>query len=143
VPARELPAFDSKLEERFATEFAKLALEWEVIREPEPIALDDGLLFPDFELRRRTTGEHYWLEVVGFWTPEYLAKKLAQLRSARLSKLILCIDVARQCDDAELQALGPVVRFRRTIDVRAVIAIIDPALAALLAERDAAQAVRH
>jgi predicted nuclease of restriction endonuclease-like RecB superfamily len=136
VPARELPAYDSKLEARIAADFAKLALEWEVIREPAPIALDDGLLFPDFELRRRTTGERFWLEVVGFWTPEYLANKLAQLRKAHLSHLILCVDATRQCDDGELEALGLVVRFRRRIDARAVVAIVDPALAVRLAERD-------
>lgn len=136
IPAHDLPKYDSQLEARFAADFGKLALEWEVVREPAPIALEGGLLFPDFELCRRTTGERYWLEVIGFWTPEYLAHKLDQLRRARLSGLILCVDAARQCDAGELDALGSIVRFRRKIDARDVIAIVDPGLAARLAEQD-------
>jgi uncharacterized protein len=125
-PARELPAHDSQVEARFARDFTKLALAWDLIREPAPIAAGDGLCFPDFLLRHRTTGEQYWLEIVGFWTPEYLSKKVAQLRAAGLSRLILCVDESRRCAPGELEALGAVVYFRRRIDPRAVVSIIEP-----------------
>lgn len=123
-PARELPAYDSQLEARFAKDFGKLALDWDVIREPAPIQAGKGLCFPDFLLQQRATGERYWLEIVGFWTPQYLEHKLAQLRAAGLSRLILCVDEARCCAPGELEALGKVVRFRRRIDPQAVLALL-------------------
>jgi predicted nuclease of restriction endonuclease-like RecB superfamily len=137
-PARELPRFDSAVEERFAREFARLAREWDVVRDPQPLPIGRTLFFPDFQLRRRSTGECFWLEIVGYWTPQYLAKKLAQLEQAKLQRLILCIDDSRQCADEELQPLGFVIRYKRSVDVRAVIAVIDPALSRELAEQDVA-----
>lgn len=125
-PARELPAFDSKLEERFAKSFAKLAPAWDVVREPVALAVGESLIFPDFELRHRSTGERWLLEIVGYWTPEYLQRKLAALRVARCDRLIVCIDDERRCSDEPLDLDAHVVRYRRTIDPRAVLAKIDP-----------------
>jgi predicted nuclease of restriction endonuclease-like RecB superfamily len=131
-PARALPSYDSQTEERFAREFERLALDWELQREPEPVAVGAELCFPDFALRRRSTGERYWLEIVGFWTPAYLSKKLAQLREARLERLILCVDESRRCAEGSFDGLGHMVWFRKKVDVLAVLAIIDPELAAQL-----------
>jgi predicted nuclease of restriction endonuclease-like RecB superfamily len=129
APARELPRFDSQVEERFARAFAKLAREWDLIREPKPLPIGDALIFPDFELHHRATGARWLLEIVGYWTPEYIAQKLSQLRAARLERLIVCIDDARACADGGLDAgLGHVLRYRRHVDPRAVIAIVDPLL---------------
>ncbi|MGH7320920.1 MAG: DUF790 family protein, partial [Candidatus Rokuibacteriota bacterium] len=73
--------YDSRLEERFAREFRRLVPEWDVIREPEPIAVDGTLIFPDFALQhRRDPGRRWLLEVMGFWTPDYVARKLALYR---------------------------------------------------------------
>ena len=126
-PARELPPYDSQVEERFARDFGKLALEWDLIREAAPIAAGSGMCFPDFLLRHRTTGEHYWVEIIGFWTPDYLHRKLAQLRAAGLSRLILCVDDSRRCAPGELEGLGAIVYYRRRIDPRSVLAVIEPA----------------
>jgi predicted nuclease of restriction endonuclease-like RecB superfamily len=124
--ARELPAFDSKLEERFARGFARLAPEWDVIREPVAVRVGEHLIFPDFELRHRGTGQSWLLEIAGYWTPEYLRRKLALLEQARIERLILCVDEGRSCADGSLEALGRVVRFQRRLDPRAVLAIVDP-----------------
>jgi predicted nuclease of restriction endonuclease-like RecB superfamily len=134
-PARELPRYDSRVEERFAIEFSRLAREWEVVREPRPIVTGTSLFFPDFQLRRRSTGECYWLEIVGYWTHDYLAKKLAQLEHAQLQRLILCVDEARCCSREQMEALGQVVWYKRRVDVLRVIAIVDPALRFALGER--------
>lgn len=126
TPARELPAYDSRLEERFVRDFGKLALEWDVIREPSPIRVGSSLCFPDFLLRHRTTAEQYWLEIVGYWTPQYLAKKLQRLRAAALPRLIVCVDQSRRCFEGEWHELGAVVWFTRRIDPHAVLALIEP-----------------
>ncbi|HVZ32190.1 MAG TPA: DUF790 family protein, partial [Polyangiaceae bacterium] len=126
APGRELGQFDSKLEERFARSFARLARDWDVVREPHPITVGSRLIFPDFELRQRVTGERWLLEIVGYWTPDYVQRKLAALRQARIERLIVCIDEERCCAHEPLGLDARVVRYRRTVDPRAVLAIIDP-----------------
>lgn len=126
APARELPFCDSQVEERFARAFAKLARDWDVVREPLPIPVGDALMFPDFELHHRGTGERWLLEIVGYWTPDYLARKLERLGKAGIDRLIVCIDDRRCCADGSLDAIGPVVRYRRRVDPVAVLQIVDP-----------------
>lgn len=133
-PARELPPFDSRTEERFAKAFGKLASDWDVVREPVAIEAGGSLIFPDFELRHRPTGERWLLEIVGYWTPEYLQKKLALLRAANIERLILCIDEERCCTEEARDLSGHVVRYRRKVDPRAVLAIVDPSAYAALPE---------
>ena len=117
--------YDSRVEERFAREFRRLAPEWDVVREPEPIAADGRLIFPDFALQLRSNPVRRWLlEIVGFWTPDHVARKLAQYRSARLSNLILCIDEDRNCAEADLPPGALVVRFRRRVDAAAVLRLV-------------------
>jgi predicted nuclease of restriction endonuclease-like RecB superfamily len=124
-PASAPRQYDSRIEERFAREFRRLAPEWDVVREPEPIATDRALIFPDFALQHRSDSGRRWLvEIVGFWTPDYVARKLAQYRRARVSKLILCIDEARNCAEADLPLWALVVRFRRRVDPAAVLRLI-------------------
>lgn len=83
---------------------------------------------------RTKSSVNYWLEIVGYWTPEYLATKLGQLEAAQLQRLILCVDESRQCVGDRLHPLGPAVWYKGKVDVLAVIAIADPALAAALAQ---------
>ena len=74
-PSGEPRRYDSQLEERFARDFARLAAAWEVVREPEPVVVGRGLVFPDFALIHRTRTERRWLlEIVGFWTPDYFVR---------------------------------------------------------------------
>lgn len=80
--------FDSSVESRFYNEFAALVREgqtagWQIEREPEALALPaHNLLFiPDFALQRGDT--RIWLEIIGFWTPEYRARKLEKLEKLK------------------------------------------------------------
>ena len=123
---KRLAEFDSKLEERFVRSFARLTSHWEVLREPTAFVVGSSLIFPDFELRHRVTGASWLLEIVGFWTAEYLEHKLSALRQAGIENLILCIDDARGCSDDELPPSARVVRFRRKVDPHAVLAILEP-----------------
>ena len=125
-PAAAPRRYDSRLEERFAREFRRLAPAWDVIREPEPITAGATLIFPDFALQHRSNPARRWLlEIVGFWTPDYVARKLALYRSAHLSNLILCIDQDRNCAEADFPAGALVVRFRRRVDAAAVLRLVD------------------
>ena len=123
-PATPPALYDSRLEERFAGDIAKLAPDWDLLREPEPLRAAGTLIFPDFLLRHRLQPRRQVLiEIVGFWTPEYLASKLEKLRQTD-TVCLLCVDEDRACATADLADLPPhlpVVRFRRRIDAAAVL----------------------
>ena len=96
-----------------------------MVREPEPLTADSTLIFPDFALQHRADPGRRWLvEIVGFWTPDYVARKLALYRQARVANLILCIDEARNCSEADLPPGALVVRFRRRVDPASVLRAI-------------------
>jgi predicted nuclease of restriction endonuclease-like RecB superfamily len=78
--------------------------------------------FPDFTLRHQG-GFSVLVEVVGFYTPDYLRSKLDALRAAAARPLIACIDESLACADGELA--GAVLRFKRRIDAAALIAIAE------------------
>lgn len=127
LPAAEPRRFDSKLEERFARAFAKAAPAWDLVREPEPLDAGGALIFPDFALQHRQSPARRWLlEVVGFWTRDYLEQKLARLRAAGVANLLLCVDADRNVGPDDLPAGATLIPFRRSIDPAAVLAVIEP-----------------
>jgi len=80
--ARSLPRpynyFDSAVEQKFANRFEQVETGWRLIREPDPLVLSDGRAFiPDFLFEKFE--EKVYLEIVGFWTKDYLEKKLQKL----------------------------------------------------------------
>jgi uncharacterized protein len=119
--------YDSLIEERFARDFAKASLDWDLVREPEPIEARDTLVFPDFAIiHRRDTSKKFLLEIVGFWTPGYLREKLDRLcHIPSDTPLILCINRALNCGDSELPAHARIVWFQKKIDPAAVLTILD------------------
>jgi uncharacterized protein len=120
-PAEEPKAYDSKVEERFARDMKRAAPDWDLVREPEPVQAGRTLIFPDFLLRHRLCPQRsFFVEILGFWSAEYLARKLALLHEAGLHNLVLCIDEARGDDLALPDAR--IVRFRRRVDPRLVLA---------------------
>ena len=123
-PASTPKPFDSKLEARFARDLKKAAPDWDLVREPEPVRAGGTIIFPDFLLRHRfDSSRQFLVEVIGFWTPEYLQRKLSLLRAAKLDNLILCLDEERCCADGDLPTGARVVRFRRRIDPTAVLQV--------------------
>lgn len=128
-PAPPPRRYDSKLEERFARDFRRLAPDWEILREPEPVRAGNALVFPDFALwHPRDPGRRFLVEIAGFWTTDYLRDKLARYRAAGLPNLVLCIDDQHgDVAAAAPEALPPavrLVRFRRRVDAAAVLAAI-------------------
>jgi uncharacterized protein len=125
LPAPAGRLHDSRLEERFAADFGRRSPDWDIVREPQAVPSGASLLFPDFLLRHRLDPSRRWLlEIVGFWTPEYLARKLAGYRAARVSNLILCVDEQRNCALGELPVGARIVRFRRRIRADDVLAVL-------------------
>jgi len=131
IPADPLAKYDSKVEERFARDFLRLTDDWDLLREPEAVPIAGHFLFPDFLIRhRRVAGQQAWLEIVGFWTPEYLTEKLERLRQARLPNVILCVDEQRNCSEGELPPGARVIRYRRRVPAQPVLELLKQQLGA-------------
>jgi uncharacterized protein len=76
--------FDSAVEEKFAKRFEQADTGWRWAREPDPIVLSNGGAFiPDFVFEKYD--KKIYLEIVGFWTKEYLERKLQKLADIFIS----------------------------------------------------------
>jgi len=88
-----LPApaeFDSTVEEAFARKFGQQRDGWKLERESEIVHRGQQAFFPDFVFRHED-GTEVMLEIVGFWTPEYLEAKRELLRRLRPARLLVAV----------------------------------------------------
>jgi predicted nuclease of restriction endonuclease-like RecB superfamily len=118
-PAAPPRRFDSALEERFAADLARRHPEWTVVREPAPVDADGAVWFPDFALE--CSGRRWFVEIVGFWTPEYLTAKLARLARSAGAGWVVCVDERLDCGVGDLPASVRVVPFRRRLPADVVV----------------------
>lgn len=88
VPAPAL--FDSTLEAALAEKFGAEREGWRLRREAAVLEAGPSLLIPDFVFTH-ADGTEVALEIVGYWTPEYLAAKLGKLRSVKASNLLVAV----------------------------------------------------
>ena len=82
--------FDSQLEERFFRKFGVERQGWRLAREAVILEAGESLLVPDFVFTHED-GTEVALEIVGYWTPEYLAEKFAKLSRVRAPNLIVAV----------------------------------------------------
>jgi predicted nuclease of restriction endonuclease-like RecB superfamily len=95
-------------ERKFEKDLAKLAPAWTVERTPTAYVL-------------RKDNQTWHVEIVGYWTAEYLTTKLA----SHTGNVILCIDAARSLSKGELPAEARIVRFEGRVPVKDVVALIE------------------
>jgi hypothetical protein len=90
VPTNLSEKYDSSLESNFANRFNSMGSRWKLLREPEPLPAGNTVMIPDFAF---TLGQRrIFLEIVGFWTPDYLAKKLSKLQKIEGVDIIVAVD---------------------------------------------------
>ena len=82
--------FDSTLEESFAQKFGPTRDGWQLIREGDILHEHQKTFVPDFTFRHED-GTEVFLEIVGFWTPEYLAHRRETLHQFRRHKILLAV----------------------------------------------------
>jgi hypothetical protein len=82
--------FDSNLEESFDKKFGKKRDGWQLFREGEILHEYQKTFVPDFTFRHQD-GTEALLEIVGFWTPEYLAHKRDILRQFCNHRIIIAV----------------------------------------------------
>ncbi|MEM7131082.1 MAG: DUF790 family protein [Chloroflexota bacterium] len=87
--------FDSRMEADFAAQFAEKfgsdRGQWRLTREDEVILVDDTVMIPDFAVTHKNDGRRALIEIVGFWHPEYLERKVKKVRAAKREDLILLV----------------------------------------------------
>ncbi|MFC5970604.1 DUF790 family protein [Halomarina salina] len=86
------PAFDSGVEADFATRFRSLDLDWTLVREPEPLESGAHVVIPDFSFDYDHAPFRVFFEIMGFWTPEYVEKKLSRLADLEDVELLVAVD---------------------------------------------------
>jgi len=121
---RRFPLFDSKLERNFADDFQKAferhSHQWSLTRADAVIPVEHNqVMIPDFTLRDRS-GREVYLEIVGFWTPEYLSRKIEKVRAARPDNLILAVSKRLSLSEATAKELD-VLWFAGKLPASAVI----------------------
>ncbi len=92
---QQFSAFDSSVEEKFARHFAALGSGWRVKREPEPLVVGRHIMIPDFGFEK--DGMKAYLEIVGFWTEDYLSKKIQKLKQVNERNMIIAVDKNLSC----------------------------------------------
>jgi predicted nuclease of restriction endonuclease-like RecB superfamily len=123
-------AFDSRMEADFAAEFeAKFGEkrgQWELTREDEVILLDDTVMIPDFALTHRKDGRRAVIEIVGFWHPDYLRRKVEKVRAAQRQNLILLVYEGVNLAENALQDVpGEVLYFKNKPVLKDVMALVE------------------
>jgi uncharacterized protein len=89
-------AFDSRLEEDFASEFEQKMGgkrgHWRLVRESEVLLLGDTVMIPDFALiDDGDETRKILIELVGFWHPNYLRRKVEKVHAANCAQLLLLV----------------------------------------------------
>ena len=113
----ESEAYDSTYEQQFAS----LSLGgWKAKREPTILKAGRYAFVPDFSLQR--DGMKVYVEVVGFWTPEYLKKKTEKLKEVK-EPVILLINRKLKCSEKDFPAQD-VIFFDRKIPANEVTQVL-------------------
>lgn len=111
--------FDSDIERRFAEKWGDEPREgWTLRREGEVLWKNQTVFIPDFVFEH-ADGRQVLLEIIGFWTPEYLAAKQATLREFPDKRLLLA--VAAAVSDEFQQVPQDVLAFKQSLPVASVL----------------------
>ncbi len=104
--------FDSQLEETFARQWGEQREGWALEREGEILHEGQKTFVPDFVLRH-ADGRRVLLEIVGFWTPEYLQAKFQTLRAFASHPILVAVAAASARKTTELPP--GVIRFKTVL----------------------------
>jgi hypothetical protein len=120
-------AYDSNIERNFAQRFEALKSGWLLKREPEPVSAGKHVMIPDFSFER--DGVRVYMEIVGFWTDDYLVRKIEKLKNIEAG-ILVAVDENLACgrlENLEKQSHVKVIRFRNRVPLPSVIRFLDEA----------------
>ena len=114
--------FDSGLEESFAKKWGEQPREgWRLIREGVMLYQNQKVFVPDF-LFVHSDGRQAVMEIVGFWTPEYLEEKRKTIATFQSHRIILAVSdsVDWPSDDKS----NPIFRYKTAIKIADVLELL-------------------
>ena len=128
------PTFDSGVESDFYARFSALDLDWRLLREPEPLEAGEYAVIPDFAFEWRYGDCTVFFEIMGFWTPEYVEKKLSRFESLEDVAFLVAYDESLGVGE-EIESLGHrAVPYRGTVRLADIRDALRPYEATLRAE---------
>jgi len=123
--------YDSGVEADFAARFQGLNLDWVLSREPEPLATGHRVMIPDFAFDYAPGGDpdagpafRVFFEVMGFWTPEYVEKKLGQLADVEAVEMVVAVDESLGVGEAVAATDAAVVPYSGSVRVKDVVDVL-------------------
>ncbi len=119
--------YDSMVEQAFVERWENTKTDWKLEREVNLLPIPGSVMVPDFRLVH-PDGRDYLLEIVGYWRPEYLRKKFAQVAKAGVSNLILAISEKLNLGEAGVKlekVLAKVVWFKEKVIPKDVLAVLE------------------
>ncbi|MFO8017613.1 MAG: DUF790 family protein [Promethearchaeia archaeon] len=124
LPKRKLNVepFDSNVEERFYKKFKSFKTGWTIKREPTFVKTGAYVTVPDFGFYNYS--REILLEVVGFWTPEYLKKKIEKLKNAD-QRIIAAVNKKLNCTRDDFP--GEVIFYTKEIPIKPILQILQKA----------------
>ena len=83
-------------------------------------------MIPDFVFENRNDGRRVLVEIIGFWHPDYLRRKLAKLRAAQRADLLLLVYEGSRLAPESLSDLpNEVLMFKRKPVLKDVVAAVE------------------
>ena len=118
---RDSTMYDSLLEKTFAERFQATESGWKIEREVAIINLKETVFIPDFAFRH-TDGRTALMEIVGYWRPEYLEKKLMKLRRSGRQDMVIAVSANLNVSQDDFTDVpGRVFFFKNRINPKEVI----------------------
>jgi predicted nuclease of restriction endonuclease-like RecB superfamily len=117
--------FDSSIEEKFASKFEQFANGWNIIREPDPIIAAGKALIPDFMFEKYN--QRVYLEIVGFWTKEYLERKIQKLIASsktgenKSMDMLIAVNEELACSKLSSLPKEKVIFYRNEVPIKSVV----------------------
>ncbi len=116
--------YDSSIEEKFASKFEQFANGWKITREPDPLIADGKALIPDFMFEKYD--RRVYLEIVGFWTKEYLERKIQKLISSSKTgenksiDMLIAVNEELACSKLSSLPKEKVIFYRNEVPIKPV-----------------------
>ena len=118
---RDSTMYDSLLEKTFAERFHAIESGWKIEREVAIINLKETVFIPDFAFRHMD-GRTALMEIVGYWRPEYLKKKLMKLRRSGRQDMVIAVSANLNVSQDDFTDVpGRVFFFKNRINPKEVI----------------------
>jgi predicted nuclease of restriction endonuclease-like RecB superfamily len=114
------PTYDSAVEADFAARFESLDLDWELTREPEPLAAGEHVVIPDFAFDWAYGGFRVFFEIMGFWTPEYVERKLSRFGDLEDVAFLVAVDRSLGVGEEVESLTDGAIPYRGTVRVKDV-----------------------